>query len=96
MSSVPFSLRLNPIVKKRLDAEAKRIDRSSSWLATQAIEAMLEARAAKEEAIRLALIEAEKGEFISSEAMHRWIDSWGTENEVPEPEIDIFPARPKR
>ncbi|GLS17742.1 putative antitoxin ParD2 [Labrys miyagiensis] len=93
MSTVPFSLRLNPDVKERLDTEAKRIDRSSSWLATQAIEAMLDARTAKEEAIRLALIEAEKGEFISSEAMHRWIDSWGTENELPEPEIDIFPSR---
>lgn len=93
MSAIPFSLRLDPAIKERLDAEAKRINRPSSWLATQAIEAMLEARAAKEEAIRLALIEAEKGEFISSEAMHRWIDSWGTENELPEPEVDIFPTR---
>jgi predicted transcriptional regulator len=45
----------------------------------------------KEEAIRAALIEAEKGEFISSEEMHCWIDSWGTESELPPPEADIIP-----
>jgi predicted transcriptional regulator len=94
MSTVPFSLRLNPAVKARLDAEAKRVDRSSSWLATQAIEAMLEARAAKEEAIRAAVVEADKGEFVSSAAMRRWIKSLGTEHELPRPPVDVFPKRP--
>ena len=38
------------------------------------------------------IAEADKGIFISEEAMHRWIESWGTENELPPPEPDIFPS----
>lgn len=42
------------------------------------------------------LAEADKGVFISAEAMHRWIESWGKENELPPPEPDVFlkPRRP--
>jgi len=89
MPSVPFSLRLDASVKERLDEEARRLDRSSSWLATKAIEAFLEAGEAKKRAIEAAVAEADKGEFISSEAMTRWIDSWDTDDELPEPEVDI-------
>jgi hypothetical protein len=38
------------------------------------------------------LAEAEKGIWISGEAMTRWIESWDTENELPPPEPDIFEA----
>jgi predicted transcriptional regulator len=47
---------------------------------SEAERALLEARIA----------EADKGIFISSEAMHRWMESWGTENELPPPEPDVF------
>ena len=39
--------------------------------------------------------EADKGVFISAEAMHRWIESWGTEKELPPPEPDVF-LKPRR
>jgi hypothetical protein len=29
-------------------------------------------------------------EFISGEAITKWMDSWWTENELPPPEVDIF------
>ncbi|MBN9242377.1 MAG: hypothetical protein J0I98_06245 [Mesorhizobium sp.] len=41
------------------------------------------------------IAEADKGIFISQEAMHRWIESWGTENELPPPEPDVF-LKPRR
>jgi predicted transcriptional regulator len=41
------------------------------------------------------IAEADKGIFISAEAMHRWVESWGTDNELPPPEPDIFPE-PRR
>ena len=44
----------------------------------------------KLDAIREALAEADKGVFISAEAMHRWIESWGTPDELPPPEPDVF------
>jgi predicted transcriptional regulator len=59
---------------------------SASSLANKAIETFLAARAAKRSQIEAALADAEKGEFISGEALDRWIDSWGTEAELPAPE----------
>lgn len=47
---------------------------------------------AKDEAIRAAIAEADKGVFVSSEAVHRWMESWDTDNELPMPEPDIFPG----
>ena len=91
MASSPFSLRLSPELKERLDAVAESEDRSASYVATKAIEAFLDARDAKARAIDAAFREADKGIFVSQEAVHRWMDSWDTDNELPIPEPDIFP-----
>jgi len=91
MPNVPFSLRMDEDIKSRLEAEAKQRDRSASWIATKAIESYLYACEEKRHAIAKALSEADKGVFISSEAMNSWVDTWGTdmENNLPEPEISI-------
>lgn len=96
MTGSPFSLRLSPELKERLDAVAESEDRSASYVATKAIEAFLDARDAKERAIDAAFREADKGIFVSQEAVHRWMDSWDTENELPFPEPDIFPEDRRR
>jgi predicted transcriptional regulator len=90
MPNAPFSLRLKPHVKARLEEEARIADRSASYLANKAVEAFLEARAFKREQIAAALAEADKGVFVSEEAMGKWMESWDTENELPPPEPDIF------
>ena len=41
------------------------------------------------DAVRAAVAEASKGEFISQEAMDTWIDSWDSDAELPPPEPDI-------
>lgn len=46
----------------------------------------------KHAAIREAVIEADKGIFISQEKMDAWASSWGTDSEFPPPEPDIFPG----
>ena len=88
-SSVPFSLRLAPDLKSRLETEAKNADRSASYMATHAIKMFLDAQDSKRRAIELAIIEADKGEFISSEAMGNWVKSWGSDNELSKPVADI-------
>ena len=57
-----------------------------------AIEAFLDARADKKRQIEAAVAEADKGVFISQGKMSAWIDSWGTDAELPPPEPDVFPA----
>jgi predicted transcriptional regulator len=89
--AVAFSIRMDEALKAKLDQEAAAEDRSSSYMAQKAIEQFLDARAYKRE-ILIAAYNASltEQEFISEEAVDAWMDSWGTENELPKPKIDIF------
>lgn len=89
MATERLSLRIDAGLKKSLEKEARREDRSASYLAVKAIEAMLRIRVEKRAAVRAAIAEASKGEFISQEAMDTWIDSWDSDAELPPPEPDI-------
>jgi len=86
---VPFSLRLAPELKSRLETEAKNADRSASYMATHAIKMFLDAQDSKRHAIEMSIAEADKDEFISSQAMGDWVKSWGSDNEFPKPVADI-------
>ena len=89
MATSPFSLRLTAEVKTMLKQEAAQMNRSESFVATTAIRNFLLARQQKRQAIDAAIEEANQGLFISSQAMGAWVDSWGSENELPPPEVDI-------
>ena len=96
MSTVQFSLRIDPRIKKRLDLQAKLEDRSAAYVAQKALDEYLDR---KEQMRRMLLdleAEADKGVFISEEAMNAWVDSWDTDNESPPPKPDISPARYSR
>ena len=90
MPSARFTLRLEPDLKDWLEDEARRQDRSAGFLANKAIETLRHDTEAKRRAIEAAMAEADKGEFISEEAMTAWFLSLGTDNEPPEPQPDVF------
>jgi len=90
MGGVPLSLHVDAQLKERLDNEARLQNLSADDLAQRAIEDFLELQEREREILRERLAEADKGVFISGEAMHRWIESWGTDNELPPPEPDVF------
>ena len=92
-SSAPFSMRLDGALRARLEEEAKKADRSASWVAARAIEAFLDARDDRRQAIETAVQEAEKGVFVSSKAVGQWMETWGTPQEAPFPEADVKPRR---
>ena len=89
MATERLSLRIDANLKKNLELEARREERSASYLAVKAIEAMLRERTEKRAAIREAVAEADKGTFISQEAMDAWVSSWGEDAELPPPEPDV-------
>ncbi|MFN0115023.1 MAG: CopG family ribbon-helix-helix protein [Paracoccaceae bacterium] len=89
-SGARFTLRLDAELKQWLEAEAARQDRSVAWLAKRAIETMKADAEHRRRAIRAAIAEADKGVFVSGEAVNRWMDSWDTDAELPPPEPDIF------
>ena len=93
MASPRFTMRLDPELKDWLETEAKRKDRSAAYLAKQAIQAMKDETEARARMFREAVAEADKGVFISEEKMTAWFESLGTDNELPEPEPDVFLSR---
>lgn len=88
MATAPFTLRLDTKLKKRLEKEAKQQERSAGFIAAKAIERFLDAKQAELRIINAALKEADKGDFVSSEAVDAWMQSWGTENELLMPKAD--------
>ena len=92
MPTTPYSVRLDDEVRAALEAEARIEDRPAAQLAARAIKSMLDAKAAKRAMIDAALVKADAGVFVSMEATNTWVESWGTDNELPMPEPDIKPA----
>ena len=90
MPSVPFSVRLDEDVKAALEEAAKQEDISASQLAQKAIKRHLEERAAYADMLDAAVAEADKGVFVSGEKVLEWVAGWGSENELPRPEPDVF------
>ena len=88
-ASVPFSLRIDTEIKKQLEAEAKKANCSVSAVAVSAIKNHLLARQQKRDAIDAALIEADKGAFISQKAMKHWVNAWDNTNDDTLPKVDI-------
>lgn len=96
MGEVPLSLHVTAEVKQQLETEARQLNVSEAEIAARAITSYLEIGASERELLRQRVAEADKGVFISGEAMHRWIESWGTDNELAPPEPDVFlPPRHK-
>ena len=93
MSTVQLSVRMDPGIKARLENEARIEDRSASYIIQKALDQYLTAKEYKRRALEEAVAEADKGIFISDEAMTAWVMSWDTDNELPPPEPDIFPSK---
>lgn len=90
MATVPLSLRIDSEIKDRLEDEAEKMDRSSSYVVIEAIKQYLNKKNHKKEALKVAIERADKGEFISQESMREWFASLGSDNELPRPESDVF------
>lgn len=89
-----LSLHLDPGTEEDLLREARMQELSETEMAERAIKSYLRIQSYKRAEIAAAIAEADKGVFISGEAIHRWIESWDTEDELPPPEPDVFlPAR---
>ena len=91
MATAPFSIRLDVKTRKRLEKKAKAQNRSAGFVVQRALKHYLDASDHFKREMEAAIAEADKGVFISQEAMHRWMASWDTDNELPPPEPDIFP-----
>jgi predicted transcriptional regulator len=72
-------------IEARLDRLARTTSVSKSDLAADAIAACLDEQEHQLDRIREGLADAEAGRVVAHEEVARWLESWGTENELPPP-----------
>ena len=89
----PLTINLDNDLMLRLQQQAEAQGMPLERLVTEALQRLIRAQEEKQRIIDEALAEAEKGRFISAEAMHRWMASWGTDDELPPPEPDVIIKR---
>jgi predicted transcriptional regulator len=92
MGELPLSLHLDAKVMHELEQEALLLKVSQSEIAERAIEAFLNLQAHKRDVIAAAAAEADKGVFISSEAMLEWMDRLEDDIDAAPPQPDVFPT----
>jgi predicted transcriptional regulator len=88
MSKQNVTIRLDPETVRQLDQMAQAMERDRSWLMSRAIERYVEDEAWQVRAIREALqkVREGRGRFASHEEVTAWLDSWGTDDELPPPQ----------
>lgn len=75
-------------IEARLAALAQDRGQPISDLAAEAIAAFVEMEIWQERHIRQGKAELEAGAIVSHERVTEWLDSWGTDNELPAPNED--------
>ncbi len=75
-------------VEKRLEAAAQASSRSKRSLIQTAVIAFLDLYDWQIEAIRVGVADADAGRVVDHEAVVAWLESWGTEDELPAPSCD--------
>lgn len=84
--SVVVTTRVSRATKARLSALAKDTRRSESFLAAEAIESYIDHNAWQVGLIKSRLAEIEAGApTVPHEDVERWLDSLGTDDELPMP-----------
>ena len=84
------SIRLQPEVESGLEAMSDKLHRSKNWLINQAIREFVARQ--ESEQMRwnetLAAIESvANGNVVSGQAVHAWLESWGTPKEQAPPQV---------
>lgn len=85
MAQTSILVELDAEVQARLAALAEARKQPVSDLAAELIAQFLNPESWEQQHIRAGLAESEAGKGICNERVMEWLDSWGTENELPEP-----------
>jgi RHH-type rel operon transcriptional repressor/antitoxin RelB len=85
MTSETFTVRVDTNIKKRLEKLAESTGRSRSFLTAEAIAEYLDANEWQIAGIKAAIASIKQEGTIAHEDMEAWVNSWGTESELPPP-----------
>lgn len=77
-------------VKERLKAICEERQRDEAEVVASFVEASIEAYERKASIVKARLAKADAGgPFVADDDMDAWLLSWGTDNELPEPEATV-------
>ena len=85
MSQTSILVELEPAIQARLTALAEDRRQPVSEVAAEVISMYFAPDSWEHQHIRAGLAELEAGQVVSNERVSEWLDSWGTENELPAP-----------
>lgn len=89
-SITPTPVKLDPVLKGRLKRLAEARHRAPHWLMREAIAQYVEREEKRQEMHQQAVATWEEfqktGLHATGQEVVAWLDSWGTENELPTPE----------
>ena len=84
------SIRLQPEVESGLEAMSGNLHRSKNWLINQAIRefvARQELEQTRWTETLAAMESVANGNVVSGQAVHAWLESWGTSKEQSPPQV---------
>ena len=85
MPQTSILVQLDSAVQARLAALAEDRRQPVSEVASEVISMYFARDSWEHKHIRAGLAELEAGQGVSNERVSEWLDSWGTENELPTP-----------
>jgi predicted transcriptional regulator len=90
MAEHQLAFHIDDETKERLEAEARWGSQSEAEIVEDALKAHLDSQARLRKALEVAAVEADKGVFISSEAMMAWVKDLFDGKKTPPPQPDVF------
>lgn len=72
----------------RLEQLARAVSRSKNWLAQEALRAFLDLQEWQLRAIEKGVADADAGRLVDHEGVAAWLESWGSDQELPPPTCD--------
>jgi predicted transcriptional regulator len=93
MPSISFTLRMDAGLKQQLEAQARLENRSAGYVLQRAAEEYLGRQRAFADMLDRLEAEADKGAFVSGEAMTTWFGALDHDVDTPPPAPDVFVRR---
>lgn len=82
------SIRLQNDLEQPLEQLAAKLSRSKNWIVNEALKAYIASQQQEEQRWQetlIALNSVQNGQIVDADQVHDWLDSWGTEHELPAP-----------
>lgn len=84
-SSTTVTVRVDTKLKQRLEKVATNQKRSNSYIIGEALAEYLHVQEMQDAGVRAAIASAGRGEFIEHSKVKAWVESLGTDKELPMP-----------